>query len=230
MGVGCRIQINICDLGWQGQSCYLFGEQYFLPSTKSLIVKHSSYWHLSGNLFRVLKSQWEVWWKRRKNSSVFICLIHEIIHTPGFPSTITDYIQYQHKEVITLIKVWDEIIYPFQIQRQNRWSLGVDTSFHPILYWACDYLPIGYGLSKRSIKCLQAPKAHPAFGRNHCGFMTPHGVMEFGRPTGNNHKPNQCWLFWHQTFRRILQWNFISKLFIQESVMGIGDAKPSSNF
>ena len=38
-------------------------------------------------------------------------------------------------------KVWDEITYPFSnFNGCNRWSLGMDQSFHPTLYNGCNYI------------------------------------------------------------------------------------------
>ena len=51
-------------------------------------------------------------------------------------------------------KVWDEFTYPVPNCRHNRWSLGVDNWFHPILFWAGDYL---------SIRSIHVSKKVPLF-------------------------------------------------------------------
>ena len=58
---------------------------------------------------------------------------------------------------------WDYLFIP-KLQRCNRWSLGMDTWFHPTLYRACDYLSVlglklthvskmGYWLQRATTLC-----------------------------------------------------------------------------
>ena len=49
---------------------------------------------------------------------------------------------------------WNYLSIP-KLQRLHRWSLGMDKQFHPMLYWACDYLSmLGFKLNHVSKKGL----------------------------------------------------------------------------
>ena len=49
-----------------------------------------------------------------------------------------------------------------KLQRCNRWSLGMDKSFHPTVYWACNYL------SMLRLKLNYASKRGPWIPVIHC--------------------------------------------------------------
>ena len=96
--------------------------------------------------------------------------------------------------------MWWTYSYILELQRCNRWSLGMDKSFHPASYWAClclswhddvikwkhfpRYWPFVWGIHRGQ----KQQKSLPDIGGTNIQDVGPLAPMEFGVHTMSNER------------------------------------------